>query len=551
MNTVDIKEIPIEKAEFAVLDFETTGVSAMREKTIEVGIVKIKDMQIVDTFQSYINPGKRIPYFITDLTGIDDDDVADAPHFEDLIDSINDFIGDAVFVAHNAQFDYAFLKSEYMQAGAEPIDNPRLCTAKLARKLYPDLKSKALKSLVKHFRILHKGVHRGLGDATATAQVLLRMLKDAKEEHGVEKVSELINLQGLPSSKFSYKIMKKKLADDFAGLPKTPGVYFFKDKNDKIIYIGKAKSIEKRVKNYFSNTAARKPKQIVRKASRIGYNETNTELTALLTEAELIKIHDPSFNTFLKDYPRHYFIKVNKAHPYPDLKVSSKFDFDGNDYFGPFSSRDGASKLLDMVHRTFALRECTLKEFKKKRRCYLADIQRCVAPCDDDEGKKLYAEEMEKVYEFLSGHNQYAINRLLNKMKEFSEQQKYEQAAAVRDTVNEMLNQLNKATILSEPVNKANVLIEVMDGTGTDFILLQEGKIYIKDYMLNEREYFEEALDDYYDGAIHMFNDIEEKDWERIKITLSWMVKNRNKCKLYYLKDYESKEDLYTQRSYA
>ncbi len=162
-----IESIPFEEAEYCVFDFETTGVSARSDKVIEIGMARIKKGKIVDTFSSYINPGRPVPYYITTITGITNFDVEDAPYFEEVFPKIKEFIGDSVLVAHNLGFDIAFLRNECMASENEMIPNEAICTLKLARKLFPALPSKSLGNIVKHFKIRHRDVHRGLGDATA------------------------------------------------------------------------------------------------------------------------------------------------------------------------------------------------------------------------------------------------------------------------------------------------------------------------------------------------------------------------------------------------
>ena len=144
MNKIELKNISVKEAEFAVLDFETTGTSAKHNRVIEVGIVQVKNLKIMNSFQSFINPGDRIPPFITSLTGIKDEDVHDAPFFDEVTSEMLDFIGDSVIVAHNLPFDFSFLKNELSRAELLTPKNQTLCTLKLARKLYPELKSKSL-----------------------------------------------------------------------------------------------------------------------------------------------------------------------------------------------------------------------------------------------------------------------------------------------------------------------------------------------------------------------------------------------------------------------
>jgi len=542
MKDVPIKDIPISKTSFVVMDFETTGTSARTDRAIEIGIVKVENLKITETYKSFINPGRPIPYFITQLTTITNDDVANAPYFEDIVLDVKRFIGDSIIVAHNAQFDYAFLKHEFENSGFEAPNNNVMCTLKLSKKLYPELTSHKLSSLTTHFKIIHKGVHRALGDATVTAKLLIKMLHQLQEENEISTLTDLLSFHQAPRTLF--RIIKKKLIEDYSLVPANPGVYFFRNAKNEIVYIGKAKDLRKRVKNYFVNTAPRKAKEIARRSSHLGFIETNSELTALLTESELIKLHKPKFNTLLKKYSQQYFIKIDHQNNFPVVKSASEFDFDGCDYFGPYTNRNTVSSLVEIIDRTFKLRECTEKDFKKKKKCYLADIERCLAPCIEPGVVDEYKEEIDKAYEFLSGHNQTAIDRLLNKMKEYSVLQKYEEAAALRDLVNLLLSQINKTSILSEPINKAAVLIIVNETHKKDFILLNEGKIFIKDFHLNKKELLNDLIEDYYNGSIQLFEEVSKKDLELIKISLSWLVKNRNKVLIHYLKKYSSAHDL-------
>ena len=129
-------------------------------------------------------------------------------------------------------------------------------------------------------------------------------------------------------------------------------------------------------------------------------------------------------------------------------------------------------------------------------------------------------------------------------MEKIAEKQKYEEAAEIRDTVNLILNQLSRASILSEPINKANVLLEITEGVRKDYLLFKEGPVFIKNFMPDKTDRFVEALSDYYENTINHFSGISDKDLEQIKITLGWLVKNRNSVKIYYLKNYESKHEL-------
>ena len=195
---MDIEKIlssPIDKANFCVFDVETTGLSPYKNKIIEIAIVKVSKLKIVDKYCTFINPGRQIPFFITNLTGISDDDVYDAPYFDEVADDIMNFISDHILIAHNLAFDQSFLKTELKNCSREKITNPGVCTVKLARRLYPNLRSKSLSSVSSHLRLKNKDAHRAYGDADVTAKVLIKMLKALKEKHELEIVEELISFQ--------------------------------------------------------------------------------------------------------------------------------------------------------------------------------------------------------------------------------------------------------------------------------------------------------------------------------------------------------------------
>ena len=544
MKETKLTEIPFEEAEYCVFDFETTGMSGRQDKVIEIGMVKIQNGKISDIFSSFINPGRPIPYFITKLTGITNADVENAPFFDEVFYRMKEFIGDAVLIAHNLSFDHSFLKHECENAELEFLANDAVCTLRLARKLYPQFPSKSLGKLTKSLKIRHRNIHRGLGDSMATAKILLRMFPTLREEHNIDTVSDLVNFQNLPASTKPYRIIKKKLLDDFSKIPDQPGVYFYKNTKNEIIYIGKAKSLKDRLNNYFSNNAIRKAKDIVRKASGLEFHTTNSELTALIAEAELIKTHYPKQNKMLKKYPRSYFLKLTLTHNYPSVEVTSNFDFDGNDYYGPYPNRETANILKEIIDKTFQIRECSLKEFNKGRRCYLADIERCLAPCVEKNVINHYKNELLDINEFLCGQNQSAVDRLLTRMKELSAQQKFEEAAQIRDVVQSILNQINKASILAEPINKANVLIEVGGPAKNDYLILVDGKIVFKEYFIEAKNHFDDVLEDYFSGSIRSDKIIYDKDLEKLRIGLSWLSKNRDKIKVHYLKEYKSAEEL-------
>ena len=549
MQYHNILDCPLEKTAFSVVDLETTGLSPNRNRVIEIAIIKIENLKISDKLHYLINPQTYIPPFITSLTGISNDDVIGAPTFSDIVDEIISFTDNTILTAHNLSFDSSFLNTEFMISGREFINEHTCCTLKISRKIFPTLKSKSLSSVAQSLNLKNVNAHRALGDAEITAKILLRMIKDLQKSDKIETAGEFLSYQkGLNESPLLN--IKKELQQDYRDLPNAPGIYYFTNKKDEIIYVGKAKSIRDRVKTYFSISANSKAKKIIKQASRLKHIITNSELTALLTESETIKIVSPRYNDQLKKFGNKYFLRITLNHTAPKIELTNHFDFDGNDYFGLFISRKKAVEILEFINKAFAIRECDQKEFNKGKTCFLYDIHRCTGPCIKvEENKSLYTLELEKVYDFLYGKSQFAVDRLLNKMKEFSARQKYEQASEIKELVDFILDQTHKSSILAEPVNRANILFEIISRFENDYVLMLEGKFYIKKYLHNKKDTFEQALDDFYSDTIKSDTNPTDEDLEKMKITLNWLVKNRNQVKVFYLKDYSSKNELYEQIS--
>jgi excinuclease UvrABC nuclease subunit len=201
----------------------------------------------------------------------------------------------------------------------------------------------------------------------------------------------------IPLTYYIKKLVKKEVSSAsknvLSFIPDLPGVYEFINKGGKVIYIGKARSLRERLADYYREFAPGKSKIIVHKASKIRLNATNTELTALFLESEMIKEFDPRFNVMLKNYGTKYFLRVNRNHPFPDVALTNKFETDGNDYFGLFISRKKAVEVHEVINKSFRLRECSDKEFKKGKPCLLYEIERCTGPCFNNEFG-VYDEEM-------------------------------------------------------------------------------------------------------------------------------------------------------------
>lgn len=545
MSSTKYSNISPDEASFTVIDVETTGLSSTKNRIIEIGMVRIEKLKIVSKFHSLINPDTYIPSFITQFTGISNEDVEEAPSFENIADEVIAYMENSVLTAHNLPFDFSFLKNELDLCGYETPNLQTLCTLKLSRRIFPFLKSRSLGSVAMHLKIKNSDAHRALSDAETTARILIKLIKQLKINGQITSLKHLLEFQNSVGSRPAVKV-RKELNEDLGSVPDAPGIYYFLNRKNEIIYVGKAKSLRERMKSYFTVSAERKPKKIVKQASRLKVEITNSELTALLLEAELIKKINPKHNTQLKSYGNKYFLRINKTHNVPDMEITNYFDFDGNDYFGLFTTKKKTKILFDVLTKTFALRECSEKELLKGKGCFLKDIERCTAPClSESENLLKYNEELEHVYEFLGGKNQTALNRLLNKMKLYASQQKYEKAAEVKELLDLILAQVHKNSLLAEPINSAKVVFEIDSRWGKDYLLMIDGKIYLKKYLLDKKDRFDEALDDYFYSTIKTDHQPTDEDLEKMKISLNWIIRNRNNVRVFYLKNYTAKKELY------
>lgn len=280
---------------YTIIDVETTGKS---NKLTEISIFKYDGAQVVDELTSLINPELWIPDYITALTGIDNLMVADAPVFSEIARDIFAFTENCVFVAHNVNFDYNAIRNEFKSVGID-FNRKKLCTIRLARKLIPGHRSYSLGKLCNGLHIHIQNRHRARGDAEATV-ILFKLLM---HQEGAETVfNDFLKKTSRESTLPSHLITSV-----FNNLPITPGVYYFINKKGKIIYVGKAKNIKKRVLSHFYSKT-KKSLAMCRETANIDFALSGSELVALLMEDAAIKQHYPEYNQVAKRTPKMYAI---------------------------------------------------------------------------------------------------------------------------------------------------------------------------------------------------------------------------------------------------
>lgn len=268
----------------AIVDLETTGTRPARDRITEIGVIEIERFEVVSEWSTLVNPGVALPTEIQALTGITHEMLAAAPRFAELAAQLHDRLAERVFVAHNARFDYGFLRREFDRAGIK-FQARELCTVKLSRRLYPG-GAHDLDSVLERHGIACRQRHRALGDADAVWQ----FLRIAEREHGAEVLSvaarQVARQPALPAH------LDRAAVD---AVPEAPGVYLFYGERGAPLYIGKSRSMRTRVLQHFSSSAHWLPL-----VHRIDWRRTTGELGALLLEARLVKELAPAFNRALR-----------------------------------------------------------------------------------------------------------------------------------------------------------------------------------------------------------------------------------------------------------
>ncbi|WP_422860778.1 exonuclease domain-containing protein [Flagellimonas sp. S174] len=271
---------------YTVIDIETTGNGIKGNRITEIAIFKHDGYRIVDEFTSLVNPQCPIPYFITGLTGIDNQMVANAPLFSEIADTVLNFTQDSVFVAHSVNFDYGVIKEEFRQLGVSFI-RKKLCTVRLSRKLIPGLTSYSLGKLCSSIDIPLSNRHRARGDAHATVLLFEKLLQTPTSE---KVFQTFLNARSQEATLPPH--LDKSEID---AIPQKPGIYYFKDRNGTIIYVGKAINLKKRVLGHFYDKSE-KEIRLCRETAHIDFELSGSELVALLMESAEIKKHFPLYN---------------------------------------------------------------------------------------------------------------------------------------------------------------------------------------------------------------------------------------------------------------
>lgn len=416
---------------FCVVDLETTGGSAAGGSMItEIGAVKVRGGEVLGEFQTLVNPHQRIPAFIAVLTGITDSMVGSAPPITSALPAFLEFAQGCVLVAHNAPFDVGFLKHFAEQQDIawprfEVVDTARIARRVITRDDAPNCK---LSSLARVFRSSTEPNHRALSDARATVDVLHGLM----ERLGGLGVQTLEELQTFTAKVSTAQRRKRHLAEH---LPHAPGVYLFKDDSDRVLYIGTSRDLRTRVRSYFTASETRsRIGEMIAIATSVQGIECATPLEAEVRELRLIGAHKPPYNKRSRHPERAHWVKLTRE-AWPRLSLVREVRDDGADYLGPFSKRRTAEQVVTALHQSFPIRQCTqrLAAVPRGTPCVLAEMGRCLSPCDGTSPPEAYSEVVDRVREALLTDAADVVRTHTATMADLATAERFEDAGQHRD----------------------------------------------------------------------------------------------------------------------
>ena len=381
---------------YAILDIETTGGKYNEEGITEIAIYKYDGHQVVDQFISLVNPEREIQPFVVNLTGINSNMLRNAPKFYEVAKRIVEITDDCILVAHNAQFDYRILKTEFSRLGFD-FERKSLCTVELSKNLIPDQPSYSLGKLVRSLGIPVTDRHRASGDALATVK-LFKMLLDKDTTKDIVQQSVQLN----PKHQ-----LEPRHIDIIKELPAITGVYYIHKANGDIIYIGKSNNIKKRINQHFTSTN-QKSKKIQALVTAVTYEATGSELVALLKESEEIKRVKPIFNRALRRTGfTHALYSFKDENNYINLKIDIA---DGRKKpVTTFSNKQSGKSFILKAIEEYSLCQKLTGIYKTNTSCFNYDIKTCEGACIQKEPTESY----NKRVELLVSKNSYSNKNMV------------------------------------------------------------------------------------------------------------------------------------------
>ncbi|MEZ4802862.1 MAG: exonuclease domain-containing protein [Gelidibacter sp.] len=369
---------------YAILDIETTGGKYNEEGITEIAIYKFDGHKVVDQFISLVNPEREIQPFVVNLTGINSAMLRTAPKFYEVAKRIVEMTEDCIIVAHNSEFDYRILRTEFDRLGFD-YKRKTLCTVDLAKQLIPGQESYSLGKLTRALGIPVSDRHRAAGDAMATVKLFKMLL--AKD---VKKIIIKDAVKAEP--KFQMEPNLKAIIEE---LPPITGVYYIHNVQGDVIYIGKSKNIKSRINQHFTSTS-NKSKKIQIQVAAVTYESTGSELVALLKESEEIKRINPILNRALRrNLFTHALYDFVDNYGYVNLKIDKA---DGRKKpITTFANRQSARSFMFNAVHEFQLCQKLSGLYNTKTSCFKYDIKECLGACIQEESPEDYNQRVLKL----------------------------------------------------------------------------------------------------------------------------------------------------------
>lgn len=360
----------------AFVDLETTGTAASADRVTEVAIVRVDEGRI-DEWSTLVNPECSIPAEIQALTGITNAMVDAAPTFGRIADEVAARIAGCVFVAHNARFDYGFLKHEFGRLG-RAFTAKVLCTVKLSRRLYPEAPRHNLDALIARHGLSAAARHRALGDARILWQFVQAIYRDQPAVAVDAAVRRILKKPSLPP---------QLPVDALDAIPESPGVYRFYGLNALPLYVGKSVNLRERVAAHFaSDYRSANDLRLSSEITRIEFEQTAGELGALLRESQLVKTLLPAYNHRLRRRTDMVALALSPEPAVPELVRSDAIDPRHlEDLYGPFASRQSAREALRAVAAPAGLCWTALGLERRQGPCFARQVRKCAGACVGEE----------------------------------------------------------------------------------------------------------------------------------------------------------------------
>jgi DNA polymerase-3 subunit epsilon len=410
---------PLSDVTFCVVDLETTGGSVADCSITEIGALKVRRGEPAGDFHTLVNPHHPVPAFIRLLTGITDEMLIEAPDIGSVLPSFVEFVAGSVFVAHNARFDVGFLNAALSTFSYEPLANPVIDTAALARRLLAgEVPNHKLNTLSAHLRCPHRPCHRAYADVLATTDVL-HCLIERVAGYGVTTLEDLMKMS---STRMDGTFSKITLADN---LLRGPGVYRFIGNSGQTLYVGKASDVRSRVRSCFYGDPRRRMRDLLRETREVRDEPHATMLEAEVAEARAIAAERPPYNRVGKRRAAWY-LKIAMKARVPKLSPVRRPKHDGSLYIGPFPSMRVVRAMIESLSDAFPIHRCS--EPARCRGCAFSEMRRCAGP--DGTSHRAY---IRLAASALVSDPDLALAPLERRMMRLAATERFEEAAEYRE----------------------------------------------------------------------------------------------------------------------